>query len=90
MRLLERICETPDRLDWLVSMLENHVGEWPGPAQLRALYATRWRPADGIEGTSCAIAGRTPADSESLSLAEHEDRKQIEAATPIHALVRRV
>ena len=26
--------------------------EWPGPRELRALYCSRWRPADGVEAYS--------------------------------------
>lgn len=64
MQLLQSMCDRNDRLDWLVKTLINHVGEWPGTAQLRALYATQWHPADGDEGPHCTIAGFTPYDAE--------------------------
>lgn len=82
MDLLERIADRPERLGWLVETLVNYVGEWPGPAQLRALYATRFRPADGIEGPHCAIAGFTPRDSERASLEAHDNVKREELEAP--------
>ena len=79
---LDRIVDEEYRLAWLVHTLTDYVGEWPGPAQLRALYATRYRPADGIEGTHCAIAGFTPMDSERASLEAHENVKRLELEEP--------
>lgn len=78
MRLLLAIVDTPEHLAWLVKTLMDYIGEWPGPAQLRALYATRYRPADGIEGPHCTIAGFTPCDSERESLEGHENIKRLE------------
>lgn len=76
MEMLERMCGNNEAgLRWLTITLVNYVGEWPGPAQLRALYATRYRPADGIEGPHCSLAGFTPADSERAVLEAHENLK---------------
>ena len=77
MALLAKLVDRPNRLRWLVDTVVNYVGEWPGPAQLRALYATRYPPADGIEGTHCKIAGFTPSESESASLEGHETIKRL-------------
>lgn len=65
MVLMQNICDRKDRLVWLVNTLLNHVGEWPGPAQLRAIYASRWTPADGVHGPPCTIHGFTADDMES-------------------------
>lgn len=62
--LLIRLCSTREQLNWLVETLINRIGEWPGPAQLRALFCTRFPPADGIEGPPCELSGFTPADGE--------------------------
>lgn len=64
MDLLRRMCGEKEHLTWLIYVLINHVGEWPGPAQMRALYATRFKPADGDEGPYCTIAGFTPVEAE--------------------------
>jgi hypothetical protein len=65
MELIERMVGTEKQLAWLEGELINRVGEWPGPAELRALFCTRYRPADGIAGKDCAIPGYTPGDYES-------------------------
>lgn len=86
MDLLDKIVDSPQRLRWLVDTMVNYIGEWPGPAQMRALYATRFRPADGIEGTHCAIAGFTPMDSERAAL-EARDNLKIEGARTARGLL---
>jgi hypothetical protein len=63
---LERLCGTADRLHWLVTELVNHVGEWPGPAEVRGLFCSRYRPADGIEA-DCSLPGYSPAAGEAKS-----------------------
>jgi hypothetical protein len=75
MEELERITNSPQKLEWLITAYVSHVDGWTGPAQLRALYSTRWKPLDGIEGGDCRIPGYTPNDSESQTLAEHAQRK---------------
>ena len=63
---LAQICGNGDRLSWLVSQLVNHVGEWPGPAEVRGLLCSRFKPADGIEA-DCTLAGFSPSDGEIAS-----------------------
>jgi len=48
-RLFERMVETPEQLEWLVSTLIDQVGTYPGTEQIRAVYCTRYKPLDGIE-----------------------------------------
>ena len=68
--LLVRIC--PDRvaLLWLVDEFVNRIGEWRGSLELRAVLATRWLPADGIDADS-QIPGYTPADGEAKTQERH-------------------
>lgn len=82
MDLLSRIVSTESQLEWLVRTLIDHIGEWPGPAQMRALYATRFRPADGIEGPHCTLGGFTPAESETRFLEDAGRHKLLDAGTP--------
>jgi len=63
MQVLSRIVGTSQQLNWLVDTLINRVGEWHGPAELRGIFCTRFKPADGIEA-NCSISGFTAADSE--------------------------
>jgi len=83
---LDRIAHSPERLTWLVDTTMAKCAKWEGPAQLRALYSTRWKPADGIEGGTCTIAGHTPADSESQVLEQHYSKKELPAKHPLELL----
>lgn len=61
---LRRLCGHAEGLAWLVAQLVNHVGEWPGSADVRGIYCTRFKPADGIENLNCRLSGFTPTDCE--------------------------
>src|ERR1700679_1585590 len=64
MGLLWRMVDTKEKLDWLTATMIDRVGTWHGPSELRGVYCTRFKPADGIEGI-CAIShGFTRADCE--------------------------
>lgn len=65
---LGRFVDRPERLRWLVDTAMARMTKWEGIAQLRALYATRWKPRDGVEGVPCAIPGFTPDDCERLHI----------------------
>ena len=65
---LAALCGRGDRLIWLVGQIVNHVGEWPGPAEVRGLFCSRFRPADGIEA-DCTLPGFSPEDGERISAA---------------------
>jgi hypothetical protein len=62
-RLLRRMVGSREQLRWLVQTLVDRVGHWPGPAEVRGLLCTQYRPADGIEAP-CTLAGYSPADGE--------------------------
>ncbi len=79
---LERIVHTPDRLEWLVDTVLSKCAKWEGPAQLRALYSTRWKPRDGLEGGDCTISGHTPDDNEARYIEEHS---KLKALSPMDA-----
>lgn len=92
MSLFERMVDKPERLDWLVSVLIDQVGEWPGPKEVRAIYCTRFKPADGVEAWS-NLPGFTAMDSESLSYERHgqltegeKARKELAAAPEVKYL----
>lgn len=76
MRQLSRFVDRPDRLRWLVDTALARMDSWLGVAQLRALYATKYRPADGIPGGDCLLPGFTPADNESAYLLERAQSDQ--------------
>jgi hypothetical protein len=78
MKLLANMCPNPKALRWLTAEVVNHVGKWPGPAELRGLLCTRYDPADGIDQW-CSLPGYTAQDAEAKSIAEHEQRKMQES-----------
>ena len=75
-----------ERLDWLVTVAVNAMRTWGGIPELRGLLCTRWKPADGIEGYS-SLPGYTEQNSRSLTLAEHRNRKAIEAGKKLPKLL---
>lgn len=76
--VLRNMIETRIQLEWLVSVFINRIGRWHGPAELRAVYCTKFKPLDGIEGWS-QLDGFTALDSESAGSLKHHKNKMIEA-----------
>jgi hypothetical protein len=77
MKLLGRMVERKDQLDWLVSTMVNRVGEWRGPAEMRGVYCSRFKPFDGIEADCINTPGFTPDEQEAKALAKHEEIKSL-------------
>lgn len=73
-QLLARICPDQEALTWLVDEFVNHIGEWRGPVELRAILCTRYKPSDGIEADSLLL-GYTPRDGETRTLDRHQQLK---------------
>lgn len=74
--LLAKMCPSRESLRWLVNETVNHVGKWPGPADLRGLLCTRYDPADKIDQW-CSLPGYTAAEAEMKYLTQHEEIKQL-------------
>lgn len=79
--LLARMVDSPERLRWLVRTMVDEVGTWEGPKELRAVYCSRFRPADGVEAdcTHGSLAG-------SLFGPDAAEARQIEAHQQVKAL----
>jgi hypothetical protein len=78
MRAILRFCDRLDGLRWLTDTAVERMKKWEGVGELRALYCTRYRPADGLPAVDCTIPGFTPADSEAAyfeSQAQETTRK---------------
>jgi hypothetical protein len=90
MMLLSRMVATRSQLAWLVETMVDRVGTWYGPVELRGVYCTRFRPADGIEANCIQTIGFTPIDGESRYLSELEgaDDKGLTAGEFTNALKR--
>lgn len=56
--------ETEEQVQWTVKRAMALCLEWPGVHELRAIYCSRWKPADGIEAHSTIYDDGIPADPE--------------------------
>lgn len=74
-RSLSRMIETPAQLEWFVDEAILRIRKWEGVGQLRGLYCTRYKPADGLPENTCDIPGLTPADME----ADYQSRMAVES-----------
>lgn len=54
--------ETDEQLDWLVNRALRLYGKWPGVAEIRALYCSRWKPKDGMETYSAIYPEGIPSE----------------------------
>lgn len=84
--LLCRMATEPAQLQWLSRTLMDNYTEWPGPQEIRAVFCTRFKPADGIEAD--LTAGRLAAKIEARALEAHQQHKQLAAPTEVLALVK--
>jgi hypothetical protein len=75
-KLLMRMLEfgRADQLKWLVMTMLDRVNEWNGPVELRAVFCTRFRPADGIEADSKYSPGFTAGEMETRAKAPGIER----------------
>jgi hypothetical protein len=85
MELLVRMVPHKAALSWLVNTLIDHIGRWPGPAEVRGLLCWKFTPADGVEG-QCTLPGFSLEDGERISLEQHEAARQMAAGADSGAL----
>lgn len=86
--MLIRMVSEPRQLEWLVTAFVDHIGAWHGPREMRAVFCTRFKPADGIEEWS-AIPGFTAADSEREVIEAGSSFKHIAPTEDMKRLVER-
>ncbi len=46
---LMEMCETDEQVDWLGKRMSALYTEWPGLRELRAVFCSKFKPADGVE-----------------------------------------
>jgi hypothetical protein len=56
------LVETDEQLDWLVNRALRLYGKWPGVAEIRGLYCSRWKPKDGMETYSSIYPEGIPSE----------------------------
>ena len=63
-RLLARICGNDQQLTWLVDrVIQLFRKGWPGEAEVRAVFCSKFRPADGIEVASAIYEDGIPSEN---------------------------
>jgi hypothetical protein len=61
--VLADLVETEEQLDWLVTRALRLYAKWPGVAELRALYCSRFKPRDGVESYSTVYLDGIPPET---------------------------
>lgn len=66
---ISRFADRADGLDWLFATAARSMKQWGGVAELRGLYCTRFKPADGHD-PGCSVPGYSANDCEGAYIAE--------------------
>lgn len=85
MRELAKFITHGYELRWLVDTAAAAMREWKGLPELRGLYCTRFKPADGRE-ENCNLPGYTPEESEARFLIEQTKRPALAESGAIQKL----
>jgi hypothetical protein len=65
-KMIGRMATSEDQVKWLVGRTLDLHNEWPGPLELRAIFCSRWRPADRKEAYSAIYIGGIPPEKPSI------------------------
>lgn len=69
--ILELVCKmahSEAQVDWLVNrMTDGLYNEWPGPAELRACFCSKFPPRDGKSACSQIYGDGIPSEKESVN-----------------------
>ena len=66
-RLCGNMCENEDQVRWLVNRMTSGLyAEWPGPAEMRACFCSRFKPKNGIEMHSGVYLDGIPVEHPKL------------------------
>jgi hypothetical protein len=79
MRQIAKFVDRPDHLHWLVNAALNTMRHWDGIPELRGLYCTKFKPADGIEA-DCHLPGYSANDCEAQHALEAGKHAALPAA----------
>ncbi len=62
-RLCGSMCANEAQVRWLVDRMTSGIySEWPGIAEMRACFCSRFKPADGIDANSTVYPDGFPPD----------------------------
>ena len=88
MELLASMVGTQEQLAWLVEAMRL-IGQYDGTAEMRGVFCTRYRPADGLEAECSAKGAAAKYSPEALGArgeAEHYEAKQLGAGASVKLL----
>jgi hypothetical protein len=85
---LELFVSSAHQLRWLITAAVAGMRKWEGVPELRGLYCTRFKPADGKE-VSCRLPGYTAEESEMRITLETSNRPQLAEPAEMVALAKR-
>ena len=82
MKLLDRLAAESEReacrqLPIFVEYLLRYYDDWPGPHTIRAVWCSKFPPADGSEAT--VMSGALAEAIEDRAITAHEEFKRLEA-----------
>ena len=88
--LVSMVCEmasTNEQIEWLVKRARNVWSQWEGPSELRALFCSKYKPADGVECFSALpqFADGIPSERESAPQLPVSARREIASGEPVTA-----
>lgn len=91
--LVSIVCEmasTNEQIEWLVKRARNAWNQWEGPRELRALFCSKFKPADGVECYSALpqFADGIPSEDESAAAPPRlpaSARREIASREPVTA-----
>lgn len=72
-----KFVDREDGLKWLFDAAMNTMRKWEGIPELRGLYCTRFKPADGVEAIS-TLPGYSPVDCENAHIEQGRQYAQLD------------
>jgi hypothetical protein len=76
MHLIDRMASNVEQVLWLEEAASVQFNDWPGPHDLRCLFCTRWKPADGHEA-NFPVGHRISMENEMRAIEESNDYKKL-------------
>jgi hypothetical protein len=81
--VLMELVETEEQLDWLVGRALKVYAAWPGIAEPRALYCSRFKPKDGAEAYSTVYPNGIPSERPTTQISTANDTVRIVTKDPV-------
>ncbi len=86
MVLIDSMTTNAEQVTWLAQAMVAKFNDWPGPQHMRALFCTRYKPADGLEA-SFPSGHHITIEMEQRSLQAHGEVKHLPAPEELPRLL---